>query len=87
MRLGWLIWTLHPPSIPICANCRHCRIDEHGAVCQMFGNLHPVSGRIHYTSCTIARRNESMCGLEGRFFYHYLQASEDEDNVSEDNDA
>lgn len=67
-------------STPICLNCAHIRRNEHTSVCTLNGRFDPVTGVITNTACSVARNNETMCGPNGRFFLHYLKASDNNDD-------
>jgi hypothetical protein len=63
--------SLQPGVLPLCGNCREAIIVGEGRslACRLFGRTEVVWGSVEYKACSVVRRNESMCGLEGRYYY------------------
>lgn len=63
--------TLQPAMLPLCGNCNEAMIVGEGRslVCRLFGRTEVVWGTVEYKACTAVRRNESMCGAEGRYYF------------------
>jgi len=63
--------TLQPAMLPLCGNCKEAMIVGEGRslACRLFGKTDVIWGTVDYKACTVARRNESMCGTEGRYYY------------------
>ena len=59
---------------PICKNC----INVDGEHCKLFGNIDLISGKRFYLSCEIVRQNETMCGIEGKFYTRYIPFTEED---------
>lgn len=53
---------------PICMNCEHVILDEFGVRCKLFGTTNLITGELNYKSCDVLRKNESDCGVSGKFF-------------------
>jgi len=69
---------LHPESLPLCKNCVSAREHGHGKnlVCNLFGKVDPVHGKVWYDSCSNSRANESHCGTQGRYYHHVYSSME-----------
>lgn len=56
-------------SYPLCQNCHNCITNE--LKCKLFGNINIISGDINYYSCSVVRKNSTMCGINGNFYTRY----------------
>lgn len=88
--LGWLfplcLWAftvdfspLKPQNqVPLCGNCCEAIVaDKNTLSCRLFGSTEVIWGTIQYKACVAVRRNESMCGPNGRYFFHYYNSTSD----------
>jgi hypothetical protein len=57
---------------PICGRCNNVILDELGFRCKLYGELDIVNGKITNKACTVVRKNETMCGVEGKFYTRYI---------------
>ena len=62
----------HEPNYPICKNC----ISAEGTKCKIFGNLDLISGTRYLLACKVARQNETMCGIVGKFYMRSVPFTE-----------
>jgi len=62
---------------PLCINCENCIYEEskHTFLCAWFAQLNIVNGQTHYIACSIARNDDSKCGVDGKLFFHSLNQS------------
>lgn len=60
---------------PICMNCEHVVLDEFGVRCKLFGSTNIITGETNYKSADILRKNESQCGIDGKFFSRHIPFS------------
>lgn len=67
--------TLQPTMLPLCGNCNEAIIGGEGRslACRLFGRTEVVWGTVEYKACTAVRRNESMCGAEGRYYFRRIE--------------
>ena len=63
---------------PICVQCKESFVESGEKKCKLFYTINVVTGERHYTTCYRARILESMCGKEGRFFFHRLNETASE---------
>lgn len=66
---------------PICKNCINAQ-ENH---CKLFGHINLINGMKHLLACDTARRNETLCGKEARFYTRYVPFS-NEGSVYKTND-
>ena len=59
-----------PNDPPLCKNCNNVIPDT--LSCKLFGNTNVVTGEKMYSLCTETRKNESMCGTNGKFYVRYV---------------
>lgn len=59
-------------NMPACKNCKHYKLDfsilpnyQFGR-CKIYGNKDLITNKISYTYATTVRKNDDMCGLEGK---------------------
>lgn len=75
LKLAFLV-PFNPGNEPyypkICQNCDNVE----GKHCKLFGNVDLISGKRYFLSCEITRQNETMCGVEGKFFSRYVPFEE-----------
>lgn len=59
---------------PLCSNCKESFLSNTGdRKCKLFYLLNVVNGFAQYESCQVARSNETLCGLKGKFFFHQFE--------------
>ena len=46
--------------------------------CSLFGEMNLLDGEVIYYPYSQVRGNESLCGIEGRYYHHYLSFDDNE---------
>jgi negative regulator of replication initiation len=55
-------------EFPVCKNCVHFQYDLEYGKCKKFGQRNLVSGENVYKYAEFHRNNESLCGLQAKYF-------------------
>lgn len=73
----------HGTRYPLCVNCANAVLDPtgHTLTCAWFGRLDVVTGEHSQFACRVVRENDTMCGPDGRFFFHRLDDTVDKNKL------
>lgn len=55
-----------------CIECQESFVDGNELKCSLFYSLNVVTGERRFMTCNRARQSETMCGMNGKFFFHRL---------------
>jgi len=69
----------------ICKNCENFIVIDNSACCKLYGDVDIISGKIYYNHCSIARKDQNKCDIEGKHYKRYKPFRYLEENGVETN--